>query len=442
VAAQGTWTEAHVRRLFWRAGFGATPEEASRWAGRGRDATIKFMLDGGGGPELVGPAPDIGQPLDPVNEWGHDVLWWLDRMVRSQRPLVEKMTLFWHDHFATLDQDTPLMLAQNRKLRRHALGDFRRLLREVTRDPAMQLFLSLAGSTKYAPNENFARELMELFTLGKGYSERDIREAARALTGFQDRWENGDFKGIRYDKRLHDTGVKRIFGKRGRFDWRDVLELVVAHKNHPPFLVGKLWDFYVTSPIDRRTRSRLAKLYRRSRHRIKPVVAEILKHPALFSDLDRPDMVKSPVVFVAGNLRMAGAGVQTDDWAWLLGGMGQQLFEPPSVAGWEWGPPWMSTNTIKARFSAVTHLTRKGAQLHLPDGSTPPDLSPADAVARARAAVGEPWTSAETNGSLERMAASYFSDLRPSDRRRQQRADMLQRALRHLLLSGPDGQLH
>ena len=115
---------------------------------------------------MVGPAPRAnGKPLDPVNEWGHDMLWWLDKMVRSQRPLQEKLTLFWHDHFATRDQDAPLMLAQNRKLRQHALGTFPELLRTVTTDPAMQSFLSLVDSDKREPNENYARELMELFTL-------------------------------------------------------------------------------------------------------------------------------------------------------------------------------------------------------------------------------------------------------------------------------------
>ena len=139
---------------------------------------------------MRGPAPRVeGRPLDPLNEWGDDVLWWLDRMIRTTHPLQEKLTLFWHDHFATSEQDTPLMLAQNRMFRRHALGSFRDLLGDVTRDPAMQLFLSLADSTKDAPNENYARELMELFTLGTGYTERDVREAARALTGFTRRLE-------------------------------------------------------------------------------------------------------------------------------------------------------------------------------------------------------------------------------------------------------------
>jgi uncharacterized protein (DUF1800 family) len=436
------WTEAHVRRLFWRAGFGARPDEVAKWTAAGRDATIAWFLNGGGGPELVGPAPHTeGGPIDPVNEWGHDALWWLDRMVRSQRPLVEKMTLFWHDHFATRDQETPLMLAQNRKLRKHALGNFKTLTREITTDPAMALFLSLLDSTKWAPNENYARELMELFALGKGYTEKDIREAARALTGFRARWGDG-FRGMYYSKEAHDYGVKRIFGKRGKYDWRDVIDLVCAHRNHAPFIVGKLWAYFVTQPLDARTKARLVKIYRTRKLAIKPVVAEILRHPALYANLDRPDMVKSPLVFLAGTLRTTGVGVERSSWTWLLDGMGQMPFSPPSVAGWESGPAWLSTNTMKNRFQAVTYLFADGAPLSVADGQTPVDLSADDAVTRAWSAVGQPWISGSTRDALVQMAAGAYSDLRPTDRRRQQRADMRERALRHLLLSGPDAHLH
>src|SRR4051812_14012037 len=220
------WSEAHVRRLFWRAGFGATPEEASHWSGAGRQATLKWLLTGASD-KLVGPEPRVdGKPLDVINTWSHDALWWLDRMVRSQRPLVEKLTLFWHDHFATADQDTPLMLAQNRLLRDRSLGAFPHLLNGVMRDPAMQLFLSLANSSKDAPNENFARELVELFALGGGYTESDVREIARALTGYHARWSGGHLQSIRYDAKLHDDGVKTIFGRRGRFGPSDVIALV------------------------------------------------------------------------------------------------------------------------------------------------------------------------------------------------------------------------
>jgi uncharacterized protein (DUF1800 family) len=437
------WTEAHVRRLLWRAGFGPRPGEAGRWAERGREATVAWLVRGGSR-TLAGPEPSVeGRPLDPVNEWGHDVLWWLDRMVRTDRPLEEKLTLFWHDHFATRDQDTPLMLAQNRTQRRHALGRFDRLLAAMTLDPAMQLFLSLADSHKDHPNENYARELLELFTLGgRGYGERDVRESARALTGFRARWRDGNLAAIRFDRSAYDAGTKRILGARGRFGWRDVLRLATSHPRHAPFLVEKLWSYFVTEPLDRATRRQLVAAYRGSRLGIRPVVERILVHPALYADLDRPDMVKAPVVFVAGMLRGAGMPVDRPDWAWLLDGMGQELFSPPSVAGWEWGPAWLSTNTVKARFNAATRLLRN-SPLAVPDGSVPTGLPVAEQLARARAAVGDPWTSPETDAALARMGDAFMAGLDPRrEWRVRQRSEHLQRTLRHYLLAGPDAQLH
>jgi uncharacterized protein (DUF1800 family) len=438
------WTDAHVRRLFWRAGFGATTKEANHFAKKGRKATLDWVLNGGKGPSVIGPAPTVdGHTLDPTNEWGHDVLWWLDRMVRSQRPLVEKMTLFWHDHFATRDQDRPLMLRQNKMLRGRALGPFPTLLKAVTLDPAMQLFLSLADSDKDAPNENYARELMELFTLGKGYSEHDIREAARALTGFRSRWtRNGDFGGITFEADNHDPGVKKIFHQRGHFDWRDVIELVTTHPNHAPFLVEKLWAYFVTEPLDRRTRTKLVRVYRGSRLKIKPLVAAILEHPRLYAKLDSPEMVKAPVVYVAGALRQTHRYIDADDWSWLLDNMGQYPFEPPSVAGWDWGPAWLNTNTIRARFTSVNYLLQH-PPLKVDDKSVPVTLTPEEHLERALDATGRPWISKSTAAALKAMVPRFFAGVKPTNTYlMQSRADMAQRALRHLLLSGPDAQLH
>ncbi len=440
------WNEAHVRRLFWRAGFGATPREARHWARRGKSAAIRWLLHGGVAPVPRIGAPTVdGQPLDPVNEYGHDALWWLDRMVRSPRPLQEKMTLFWHDHFATTDQDTPLMLAQNRMLRRHALGRFPELLRDVTRDPAMLLHLSLADSDPEAPNENYARELMELYTLGGRYSERDIRQAARALTGFRSDYQDDGNVRTYYDREYHDTGRKRIFGKRGNFDWQDVLQLCVRHPAHDPFLTAKLWEFFVGSPPSRSERARLASLYRRSKYRVKPVVGAILAHPALYRKLDSPGMVKAPVVFLAGALRSSGQPIERESWTWLLNGMGQTPFRPPSVAGWEWGTAWLSSNSMRVRFDVVNNLLDT-PRLQVADEATPVGLSPAQAVSRARRAVGEPWVSPRTRRELLKLARGLLGEreLPKGEWRqpKQQRADMCQRVLRQLLLAGPDGQVH
>lgn len=443
---QAGWNEAHVRRLFWRAGFGATPREARHWARRGKSAAIRWLLHGGVAPvpRIAGPTVE-GRPLDPVNEYGHDALWWLDRMVRSPRPLQEKMTLFWHDHFATTDQDTPLMLAQNRMLRRHALGRFPELLRDVTRDPAMLLHLSLADSDPEAPNENYARELMELYTLGGGYSERDIRQAARALTGFRSDWQDDGNVRTYYDREYHDSGRKRVFGNRGKFDWQDVLQLCVRHPAHAPFLTGKLWEFFVGSPPSRSERARLASLYRRSKYRVKPVVGAILAHPALYRKLHSPGMVKAPVVFLAGALRSSGQPIERENWTWLLNGMGQTPFRPPSVAGWEWGTAWLSSNSMRVRFDVANSLLDT-PRLEVADEATPVGLSPARAVARARRAVGEPWVSPRTRRELLKLARGLLGEreLPKGEWRqpKQQRADMCQRVLRQLLLAGPDGQVH
>jgi uncharacterized protein (DUF1800 family) len=431
------WTEAHVRRAFWRAGFGATPREAHHWARRGKAATIRWLLNGG-----PSPAPRIkaarvdGHRLDPENEWGHDVLWWLDRMIRSRHPLEEKLTLFWHDHFATTEQDTPLMLAQNRTLRRHALGRFPDLLEAVTRDPAMLMFLSLANSDQEAPNENYARELMELFTLGHGYSERDIRQAARALTGFRADWRDDGNVKISYDREWHDAGAKRVLGKVGHFDWKDVLDLCVRHPAHAPFMVGKLWDFFVGTPLQGSTRAHLVRVYRRSGLRIRPVVGAILAHPALYRNLDAPNMVMSPVVFLAGSLRTAGQAIDRDSWTWMLQAMGQYPFQPPSVAGWEWGTAWLSSNSMRVRFDFANYMLDT-PRVGVKDGSTPNSLSPTRAVARARRAVGDPWTSKRTDAELMRIARRVLAD-----EDREERGDMCQRVLRHLLISGPDAQVH
>ena len=439
------WTEAHVRRLFWRAGFGATADEARSWAGRGRKATLDWIVSGDGAAELRGPSPSAeGKPLDPENVQGHAALWWLDRMVRSTRPLEEKMTLLWHDHFATRDVERPLMLRQNETLRRRALGTYGDLLHDVTLDPGMQVFLSLLGSHKRAPNENFARELMELFTIGTGYTEDDVREASRALTGFVGVYENGNLKSVRWDESRWDPGAKTIFGRSGTWKWDDVLRLCVEHPNHAGFLVTKVWDFFVPKPIPAATRKKLAAAYTRSGRKLAPLVRSILGTAHLYADLDRPGQVKWPAVYLAGQLRVTGSAVSNVSWSYRLAGMGQTLFAPPSVAGWDWNERWLSSNAIRARYVAAGELIKKGGPLEVKEGSVDPGLSTADHLSRAIAAVGEPRVSRSTRLVLERMLAAAAGAPEASHKSedvRRRHAEHTQRALRHLLISGPENQV-
>ena len=201
-------------------------------------------------------------------------------------------------------------------------------------------------------------------------------------------------------------------------------------------MVGKLWDFFVGSPLPGSTRAHLVRVYRRSGLRIRPVVGAILAHPALYRNLDTPNLVKSPVVFVAGTLRSAGQGIERDSWTWLLQAMGQYPFQPPSVAGWEWGTSWLSSNSMRVRFDFANYMLDT-ARVGVKDGSTPTSLSPKRAVARARRAVGDPWTSERTDRELMGLAKRVLAD-----EERDERGDMCQRVLRHLLISGPDAQVH
>ena len=240
------------------------------------------------------------------------------------------------------------------------------------------------------------------------------------MTGFKSKWTDDGFQGISYDAERHDAGVKKIFGKRGRFTWKDVLDLVLAHRAHPPYLVNKLWSYFVTEPPSRGTTRDLVAIYKRSGMKIKPVVAAILRHPALYRNLGAPDMVKSPIVYVAGSLRTAGLPLTMDSPTWMLDSMGQRPFDPPSVAGWEWGPAWMSSNSMRVRFDWGNQLLREEL-LGAKKGQVQPAPTPADALEQALNAVGRPWISSATRSHLLDMAAHFYDDISPRNLPRQVR---------------------
>jgi uncharacterized protein (DUF1800 family) len=436
----GPFGREQAERLLWRAGFGPRPGDAEQLARKGLHGAVR-SLTRPGRQRLSGPAPhdDDGHPLAPTDAWGHDHLWWLDRMVRTNRPLVERMTLVWHDWFATSDDgvnSARLMLRQNGLFRRLGMGSFEQLLMEVTRDPAMLVWLSGIDNTKAAPNENYGREMMELFTLGagRGYSERDVREQARALTGFRADWDDGvGLHSFRFDRELHDGGIKRMLGQRGRFDWRDSCRLCVRHSAHPRFFVAKLWSYFIPTPPGRHTQQALERLYTTGGHRVRPVLEAILLHPDFY---DGPRMVKPPTVYVAGMLRARKRGVDTDAWTWIGHLMGQQLFRPPNVAGWD-DTRWLDTATFRGRWIAAMTALRP-AQL---DDKTdyPADESVDAALTSALAFWGNPSISAGTRRGLtsfaERCAQGADRPWKQEGFRR-----LRQNALRMLIATSPDLQ--
>ena len=409
---RGPFGVQQAHRLLWRAGFGPRPGEAERMAALGLDRAVASLTHPASR-RLVGPAPhdDAGHPLAPRDAWGHDHCWWLDRMVRSEAPLIERMTLVWHDWFATSKNGGPsqtMMLRQNALLRRHALGSFEELVLDVTRDPAMLLWLNGVSNNRWNPNENYARELQELFCLGadRGYGERDVRELARALTGFRCDWsEAAGNHNFRFDPALHDPGVKSLYGRRRRLGWQQGVRQVLANPKHPSFLVAKLWGAFIPTPPPAGTARALERLYTRGGRRVGPLVAAILRHPHLY-DADRR-MAKPPVVQAAGMLRAVGRPVDTTAWAWLCSDAGQYLFAPPNVAGWD-DSRWLDTATYRARWRMAAAVCEPGQLDADKDrGRVPSD--PAGLVAGALAFWGDPPVSATTRAGLERYAAAALA---------------------------------
>jgi uncharacterized protein (DUF1800 family) len=438
---RGEFGPLQAERLLWRAGFGPRRGEAEALAKKGLNGAVEALV-APGRQRFVGPAPkyEKGRPLAPRDAWGHDHLWWLDRMVRGNRPLMERMTLVWHDWFATSNEGVGsqgLMLRQNALFRRYWLGSFERLLLAVTRDPAMLLWLSGTENTKWAPNENYARELMELFTLGagRGYTERDVREQARALTGFRNDWRRGvgPYR-FRFDGERHDTGVKRVFGRRGRFDWRDACRLCVRHKSHPSFFVQKLWSYFIPTDLarDPKTRSVLERRYVKSRYAVRPVVEAILKHPLLY---EGPRMVKPPAVYTAGLLRAAGRGIDTEAWVWLCANAGQQLFFPPNVSGWN-DERWLDTATYLARWDIAGRVTRPAT---LDPAKVQAPLDADKLLDRALAFWGNPPLSPGTRRVLHGYTDRALATANTSRKKKSYPA-LIENSLRHLIAVSPDLQ--
>ncbi len=437
---RGKFDASQAERLLWRAGFGPRPGEAEALAKRGLADAVHTLCNPGV-EKLVGPKPhdSKGRPLAPADAWGHDHCWWLDRMVRTSRPLVERMTLVWHDWFATSNDGVgsqKLMLEQNDLFRKHSLGSFQDLLLHVTANPAMLLWLNGTENEKGAPNENYGREMMELFTLGANrgaYSEKDVREQARALTGWTNRWSRGrgDYD-FHFDAKRHDDGGKRIFHHTGTFDWRGSCKLCLEHPLHPSFFVTKLWSYFVPVAPERETLKGLEEIYRAD-YQVKPVVSAILQHPVLYAG---PRMVKPPIVHLAGLLRRIRAGITTTDWAWIGSLSGQQLFYPPNVAGWD-DTRWLDTATFRGRFIAVQRIL---TDRKLDPGKAKKPETAETALENALKFWNEPELSAPTRRVLLSFAKHAIGSAGKADWKQVQYPVLVENALRQLIAVSPDLQ--
>ena len=290
--------------------------------------------------------------------------WWVAEMLSTPSPLTERMTLFWHNHFATSQQKSrsaTLMYRQNVLLRKYSTGNFAAMLREVGKDPAMLIYLDGAQNRKGAPNENFAREVMELFTLGEGnYTEQDVKEAARAFTGWGIDGDSGEF---RFRRTMHDDGVKKVLGQEGRFNGDDMITLLLQQPATGEFVVRKLWREFVSldpaSTANTAAVKKLAADWRAAHYEIKPLLRAMLLSDAFWAPKNHGVLVKSPVDLVIGSLRQFRFSVEDPaPFAVILRQLGQDLFNPPNVKGWPGGEAWLNTTTLLARKGFLNRLFR------------------------------------------------------------------------------------
>jgi uncharacterized protein (DUF1800 family) len=353
------WDIKKVGHLYRRAAFGATAAELAAGLKAGPARTIDRLLKGGPGQEEFDRkmAP-LAKSITNVNSGNQARAWWLYRMLYTPHPLHEKLTLFWHNHFATSNRkvnNAGYMLGQYQLMYKHALGNFRTLLQEMSKDPAMMVWLDTDQSKKGKPNENYARELMELFSLGIGnYTETDIRQAARAFTG----WEIRAGKAF-FNANQHDDGEKTVLKKTGKFKGADIVNICLEQKVSAAFIAGKLFRFLLSETITPSADllAPLADQFRKSDYDFGKLVETVLRSNLFFSPQVYRTRVKGPVDFALGIVRGLEGRIGTLGLVVALEELGQNVFYPPSVKGWDGGPAWLNAQTLLFRQNLALALT-------------------------------------------------------------------------------------
>jgi uncharacterized protein (DUF1800 family) len=364
-----------ITHLLRRAGFGVTRQEFERYQALGLQKTTDELIQYGRVDDRAAVA--VVNTIDANRS--SPAVWWVVRMANTRRPLQEKMTLFWHGLLTTeltAVVDVPSVLAQNEFLRTNAMGDFRDILQGISLDRAMMVYLDTDGSERGSPNENYARELMELFSMGEGnYSEDDVREASRAFTGWTVPRPNPrnvfSLGEPEFHPALFDDGRKTFLGYSGNFKHTDIVDIILEQPATATYITRRLFEFFVYPGPDAATLAPFVDVYRHSLGNIGAVVAAILRSDVFYSARAYRAMVKTPVEFVVAAIKALGLVEQLPQ---LLPGrglalrrMGQVLFDPPSVAGWPGGESWLSANMLLSRLNFLNDVIDLSAQ----NGSVP-----------------------------------------------------------------------
>ena len=356
------WDLKKAGHLYRRAAFGATWDELHSAVKAGPDAAIDRLL-AGSSPSAEDVATAALMDRNSRQNIGQARGWWLTRMLDGPHPLREKMTLFWHNHFATSFAkvlNAGYMFGQYELMHRHALGNFRDLLQEMSKDPAMMVWLDTVESKKGKPNENYARELMELFSLGIGkYTEADIREAARAFTGWE--IQGGKFY---FNAKQYDDGEKQFLGKSGRFKGEDIVSICLDQPACPKFVVRKLLRFFISDALELTDAliAPLANQFKASGFNFGKTVETVLRSNLFFSPDAYRAKIKSPVEFTLGIVRGLELRVNRLALAATVEALGQNLFAPPNVKGWDGGPTWLNGQTLLFRQNFALAMSSHDAQ--------------------------------------------------------------------------------
>jgi uncharacterized protein (DUF1800 family) len=384
------WNYETAAHLLNRAGFGGPPDEIARLTDLGHDAALSSLLDyekiPDPTPDPVWAVPDLtraerqraiqslapeakrqAQQAEQRAQNQHLIElrgWWLNRMATGPRPFQEKMVLFWHGHFATsFDKvrDAYFMWRQNELFRRLGTDYWLRLLTEAGKDPAMLIWLDQAQSRKEHPNENYAREVMELFSLGEGhYTEKDVTEGARALTGWSLDRQTEQFI---YRPFFHDNNDKTFLGLTGNLNGDDMMAQIVKQPQAARFITAKLWNFFAGQPPPDDLNNALADAFVENARCFKPFLRVMFSSQEFYSDSIIRNQVKSPVQWLVGTARMLQSDLPPGFIsAAIIRSLGQDLFAPPNVKGWDGGITWITTNTLLERYNDAATLVQGTTQ--------------------------------------------------------------------------------
>jgi hypothetical protein len=356
----GPWDAKAAAHLLRRTGFGAAPSDIEKTVANGLEATVDDLFD-----EAPQQKTRFQETFERISGTFTDFgeasalqAWWCYRMMTSVTPLREKLALFWHGHFATSYQkvgDLFLMHRQNELLSEHAWDNFAELVTAISTDPAMLVYLDGDANTKEHPNETFARELMELFTVGIGnYTEQDVLNAARAFTG----WYRATESRFDFNPDLHDSGRKEFLGRRGRFSGTDIIDILMQQPATPRFISAKLIKFFACPEPPDEVLAEAADLFAQTRLNIKWFLRDLFQSKFFYSDKCRRKRISSPAEFVIGTCRALGVRMAAPELAQNIAAMGQELFAPPNVKGWDGEKKWINSTAWAARISFAERVAQ------------------------------------------------------------------------------------